>query len=55
MSFNKVVVAENNLGQLSIKIKAELKTNIYCFNDVRGRPLIVSEIESKVKSLLKGF
>jgi len=51
-SFNNVIVAENNLGQLSIKMKAEFRANIHCFNEVRGRPLIVSAIESKAKSLL---
>jgi 2-oxoglutarate ferredoxin oxidoreductase subunit alpha len=51
-SFDKILVVENNLGQLVIKIKAEFNANIQEFNEVRGRPLIIKEIENKVKTLL---
>lgn len=51
-SFKNVLVAENNLGQLIVKIKAEYHVNAYSFCEVRGRPLIVKDIESTVKSLI---
>jgi len=51
-SFEIILIAENNLGQLSIKIRSEFCSYTHSFNEVCGRPLIVSEIEAKVKSLL---
>jgi 2-oxoglutarate ferredoxin oxidoreductase subunit alpha len=51
-SFKIILIAENNLGQLSIKIRSEFCVHTHSFNEVCGRPLIVSEIEAKVKSLL---
>jgi len=52
-SFETILVVENNLGQLIIKIRAEFDVHTEGFNEVRGRPLIISEIESKVKHLLR--
>jgi len=52
-SFKTILVIENNLGQLVVKIRAEFDVKTEEFNEVRGRPLIISEIESKVKYLLR--
>lgn len=51
-SFKHVIVAENNLGQLSVKIRSEFCVNTIPFNEVRGRPLIVKDLEETVISLL---
>jgi len=51
-SFNTILVVENNLGQLVIKIRAEFNVSTKEFNEVRGRPLIISEIVNRVKFLL---
>jgi 2-oxoglutarate ferredoxin oxidoreductase subunit alpha len=52
-AFQTILVVENNLGQLIVKIRAEFNVHTEEFNEVRGRPLIISEIESKVKHLLR--
>jgi len=54
-AFQTILVVENNLGQLIVKIRAEFNVHTEEFNEVRGRPLIISEIESKVKHLLRKF
>lgn len=53
-SFKTILVIENNLGQLIVKIRAEFSVCTESFCEVRGRPIIVSDIEKKVKYLLKG-
>jgi 2-oxoglutarate ferredoxin oxidoreductase subunit alpha len=53
-SFETILVIENNLGQLIVKIRSEFSVCTESFCEVRGRPIIVSDIEKKVKYLLKG-
>jgi len=51
-SFKKILIPENNLGQLAIKIKSEHTVEIESFPKVQGSPFLVSEIELKIRSLL---
>ncbi len=53
-SFKKVLVIENNLGQLSIKISGEFGVQLETLNKAEGLPFKQSEIESKVLELLGG-
>jgi pyruvate/2-oxoacid:ferredoxin oxidoreductase alpha subunit/Pyruvate/2-oxoacid:ferredoxin oxidoreductase gamma subunit len=53
-AFKTILVIENNLGQLIVKIRSEFSVCTESFCEVRGRPIIVSDIEKKVKYLLKG-
>ncbi|MBI3128390.1 MAG: 2-oxoacid:acceptor oxidoreductase subunit alpha [Candidatus Tectomicrobia bacterium] len=50
--FDKVLVPELNLGQLSKLIRAEFLVDAVGLNKVQGRPFMVSEIISKVEELL---
>ncbi len=51
-SFKKILLPENNLGQLAIKIKSEYNVKIESLSKVQGSPFLVSEIELKIRSLL---
>jgi 2-oxoglutarate/2-oxoacid ferredoxin oxidoreductase subunit alpha len=50
--FPKVVVAENNLGQLWTKLRAEYLVDADRLNKVKGTPFKISEIEEKIESSL---
>jgi 2-oxoglutarate ferredoxin oxidoreductase subunit alpha len=50
--FSKVVVAENNMGQLWTKLRAEYLVNADRLNKVKGTPFKISEIEEKMESSL---
>jgi 2-oxoglutarate ferredoxin oxidoreductase subunit alpha len=52
-SFKIVLVVENNLGQLIIKVRAEFSLYTESFCEVRGKPIIVSDIEKKVINILR--
>jgi len=51
-SFKKILLPENNLGQLAIKIKSEFNIEIESLSKVQGSPFLISEIELKIRSLL---
>jgi len=51
-NFNKILVPEINLGQLSKILKSEFLAPIVSFNKVRGLPLRTSDIEDKILELL---
>jgi 2-oxoglutarate/2-oxoacid ferredoxin oxidoreductase subunit alpha len=50
--FPKVVVAENNLGQLWTKLRAEYLVDADRLNKVKGTPFKISEIEEKIEKVL---
>jgi 2-oxoglutarate ferredoxin oxidoreductase subunit alpha len=52
-SFETILVVENNLGQFIVKLRAEFNIHTEEFNEVRGRPLIISEIETEYPFLVR--
>ncbi|MBI3534575.1 MAG: 2-oxoacid:acceptor oxidoreductase subunit alpha [Deltaproteobacteria bacterium] len=50
--FPKVLVPENNMGQLWYKLRAEYLIDIEKLNKVQGQPFCVDEVEHKVKEML---
>ncbi|CAM4451586.1 MAG: 2-oxoglutarate oxidoreductase subunit KorA [Legionellaceae bacterium] len=51
-SFDKIIVAELNAGQLSKLIQAEFLIQVIPFNKVTGKPFLISEIRDKLIELL---
>jgi len=52
--FNKVLVPENNLGQLAKLLRDKFLVQVIQFNKMRGLPLKVSEISEKIAEILGG-
>jgi len=50
--FDKILVPELNMGQLSHLIKAKYLIGVVGFNKVMGKPFAVNEIVSKIKEQL---
>ena len=50
--FEKVLVPEMNLGQLSRLLRAEFLVETIPFAKVQGRPFLISEIRSRILELL---
>jgi 2-oxoglutarate ferredoxin oxidoreductase subunit alpha len=50
--FEKVLVPELNLGQLSMLLRARFLKDVVSYGKVQGRPFFRSEIEAKILSLL---
>ena len=50
--YKKILLPENNMGQLSLKLRAEYLLPIESFNRVTGLPLKISEIEGKLHQML---
>ncbi|MBS1516116.1 MAG: 2-oxoacid:acceptor oxidoreductase subunit alpha [Bacteroidetes bacterium] len=53
-SFEKVLIPEMNLGQLSKIIKTEFLIDVVQLNKVKGSPFKAKEIEAKIEEILKG-
>ena len=51
--FEKVLVPEMNLGQLSHLIRAEYLVDAIPFSKLQGRPFLISEIREKIINILK--
>jgi 2-oxoglutarate ferredoxin oxidoreductase subunit alpha len=51
-NFEKVLVPEMNLGQLSRLLRAEFLVDTIPFAKVQGRPFLISEIRSRILELL---
>ena len=52
--YNKVVVAEQNLGQLAAFLRAKVDGFVpYQFNQVKGQPFVVSELVDAFEDILK--
>ena len=52
-NFEKVLVPEMNLGQLSRLLRAEYLVDVISFSKLRGRPFLVSEIRNRILELLE--
>ena len=52
-NFEKVLVPEMNLGQLSHLIRAEYLVDAISFSKLQGRPFLISEIRGKILDLLE--
>lgn len=52
--FARVLVAELNLGQLDMLLRARFLRNTYRCNKVQGQPFRTSEIVSAIESALEG-
>ena len=50
--FRRVLVPENNLGQLSLLLRAKYPVVPEAFNKVDGRPFLIREIRSKAEEIL---
>ena len=51
-NFDRILVPEMNLGQLSSLLRAEFLVDTIPFSKVQGRPFLISEIRNKVLELL---
>ena len=51
-NFEKVLVPEMNLGQLSSMLRSEFLVDAISFSKVQGRPFLISEIRSRILELL---
>ena len=52
-SYEKVLVPEMNLGQLSTLIRAEYLVDAVPYNRVRGRPFTSAELAEAITTLLE--
>ena len=50
--YKKVLIPENNLGQLSLLIRGEFLVDAQGLNRVTGRPFTIAEIEAKIYELV---
>ena len=51
-NFEKVLVPEMNLGQLSRLLRAEYLVDVISYSKLQGRPFLVSEIRNRILELL---
>ena len=51
-NFEKVLVPEMNLGQLSSMLRSEFLVDTIPFSKIQGRPFLISEIRNKILELL---
>ena len=52
--YNKVVVAEQNLGQLAALLRIRINNFApYQYNKVKGQPFVVSELVKQFENLIK--
>ena len=52
-NFEKVLVPEMNLGQLSSMLRSEFLVDTIPFSKVQGRPFLISEIRNRILELLE--
>ena len=50
--YEKVLIPELNMGQLSLIIRSRYMIDAISYNKVQGRPFLVSEMVEKIKELL---
>ena len=54
LKYNKVVVAEQNLGQLAAYLRSKVDGFVpYQFNEVKGQPFVVSELVEAFECIIK--
>ena len=51
--FDKILIPEMNLGQLSVLIRSEFLVDAVSMKKVQGKPFMVSEIRERIESLLQ--
>jgi 2-oxoglutarate ferredoxin oxidoreductase subunit alpha len=51
-SFDKVLVAELNMGQLNVMLRSQFLIDTQALNKVQGKPFSVAEVLHKIHSLL---
>ena len=51
--YDRVLIAELNLGQLSLLIRAQFLVDTVSYNKVEGMPFTISELEEKIEELLQ--
>jgi len=52
-NFKKILLPENNLGQLRLLLRAEYLLDIKGLNKVQGKPFMIREIEAGIEKMLK--
>jgi 2-oxoglutarate ferredoxin oxidoreductase subunit alpha len=50
--FNKVLIPENNMGQLSLLVRGNFLVDAVGLNRVTGRPFTIAEVEEKILELV---
>ena len=53
-SFEKILIPELNMGQLSMIINAKFNLNVIQLNKVQGKPFLIHEIIEKIQLILEG-
>jgi 2-oxoglutarate/2-oxoacid ferredoxin oxidoreductase subunit alpha len=51
--YKKIVVAEMNMGQLLMVLRAKFLVDAVGLNKVQGKPFQQAEIEAKIEEMLK--
>ena len=51
--FDKVLIPELNLGQLSLLIRARYMVDAVSLNKVTGRPLLIRDVETKIHEMVE--
>jgi 2-oxoglutarate ferredoxin oxidoreductase subunit alpha len=52
--YDKVLVAELNMGQLATLLRDKYLVDVLTLNKVQGRPFKISEVSAKIDELLAG-
>jgi 2-oxoglutarate ferredoxin oxidoreductase subunit alpha len=52
--YRRILVAEMNMGQLALLLRARYLRDLYTLNKVKGRPFKISEISHKIDEILGG-
>jgi 2-oxoglutarate/2-oxoacid ferredoxin oxidoreductase subunit alpha len=52
--YEKVLVPELNMGQLSLLVRAKFLVDAAGFNKIAGKPFLVSEVVEKINQMLEG-
>jgi 2-oxoglutarate ferredoxin oxidoreductase subunit alpha len=50
--FDKVLIPENNLGQLSLLIRGQFLVDAKGYNTVTGRPFSIAEVEGAILEMV---
>jgi len=50
--FNRVLIPENNLGQLRLLIRGRYLIDAIGHNRITGRPFTISEVEARILELV---
>ena len=53
--FNRILVIENNLGQLAWVLRAKYLVPVMSFNKIQGKPFLIAEIHERIMSELNNI